>query len=59
MRQIVDIARGLNFRVCAEGIETAATYDFLRGLGCDEGQGYFMARPMPAAELGAWLAARD
>ena len=59
VRQIVDIARGLNFRVCAEGIETAATYDFLRGLGCDEGQGYFMARPMPAAELGAWLAARD
>ncbi|MDB5473587.1 MAG: hypothetical protein JWP99_890 [Devosia sp.] len=59
LRHIVSIARGLGFRVCAEGIETAYAFDHLRALGCDEGQGYFMARPMPAAALGQWLDGRS
>lgn len=58
IRQIVDMARGLKFRICAEGIENAAALDLLRELGCDEGQGYFLARPMPDAELLPWLAAQ-
>jgi EAL domain-containing protein (putative c-di-GMP-specific phosphodiesterase class I) len=33
----------------AEGIENRATADFLVGMGCEEGQGYFFGRPMPAA----------
>tara|TARA_R110002020_G_scaffold134252_40_gene299759 strand:+ start:2031 stop:3389 length:1359 start_codon:yes stop_codon:yes gene_type:complete len=55
---IISIAQGLGFRVCAEGIETAHAYARLRDLGCEEGQGYFMARPMPADRLLDWLDAR-
>lgn len=55
LRHVVSIASGLGFRVCAEGIETSHAYKHLARLGCDEGQGYFMARPMPAAALRHWL----
>lgn len=55
VRQIIETARGLGFKVCAEGIEDQATFDMLHQLGCDEGQGYFIARPMPAEALAAWL----
>ncbi len=55
LRHVVSIATGLGFRVCAEGIETAHAYQHLQSLGCDEGQGYHMARPMPAAALAQWL----
>ena len=58
LRHIVSIAQGLGFRVCAEGIETAHAYATLQELGCEEGQGYFMARPMPADGLVDWLDAR-
>lgn len=57
LQQIIAMARGLGFRVCAEGIETPHAYARLRELGCDEGQGYYMARPMPASQLLDWLAA--
>jgi EAL domain-containing protein (putative c-di-GMP-specific phosphodiesterase class I)/GGDEF domain-containing protein len=58
VRQIIEMARGLEFRVCAEGIETQSSCERLRDLGCDEGQGYFLARPMPPEQLGDWLVAR-
>ncbi|UJW83910.1 GGDEF domain-containing phosphodiesterase [Devosia sp. SL43] len=58
LRHVISIAQGLGFRVCAEGIETAHAYAHLRELGCDEGQGYFMARPMPSDLLLQWLDAR-
>ncbi|TWO70695.1 EAL domain-containing response regulator [Caenimonas sedimenti] len=38
----------------AEGVETIDDWMLLRGLGCDLGQGYFIARPMPAAEVMPW-----
>jgi diguanylate cyclase (GGDEF)-like protein/PAS domain S-box-containing protein len=41
----------LGLSVIAEGIEDAATIDWLRQMGCDEGQGYYFARPMPPAQL--------
>ena len=37
----------------AEGIENRATADLLISMGCEEGQGYFFGRPMPAAEFEA------
>ncbi|SHE45123.1 EAL domain, c-di-GMP-specific phosphodiesterase class I (or its enzymatically inactive variant) [Devosia limi DSM 17137] len=58
LRHIVSMAQGLGFRVCAEGIETAHAYGVLRELGCEEGQGYHMARPMPAPQFADWLAVR-
>jgi EAL domain-containing protein (putative c-di-GMP-specific phosphodiesterase class I) len=57
VRQILQLAEGLKLRVCAEGIETAKAYAVLRQLGCAEGQGYYIARPMPAANYCAWLEA--
>jgi diguanylate cyclase (GGDEF)-like protein len=56
---IVQMARSLGLVAIAEGVEDAATLDCLRGLGCAEGQGYHWARPMPAAEFAAWIAARS
>jgi diguanylate cyclase (GGDEF)-like protein len=44
---IIEIARSFQLQVVAEGIENQETYDYLRKLGCNYGQGYHMARPMP------------
>jgi EAL domain-containing protein (putative c-di-GMP-specific phosphodiesterase class I) len=57
LRQIVAMANGLGFKTCAEGIETARAYDLVKSLGCDEGQGYFIARPMPAEAFDTWMEA--
>ncbi|HKS12640.1 MAG TPA: EAL domain-containing protein [Pseudomonas sp.] len=54
-RAIIDLGHALGFRITAEGIETQAQYDFLRNAGCDQGQGYLIARPMPATALQRWL----
>jgi EAL domain-containing protein (putative c-di-GMP-specific phosphodiesterase class I) len=51
VRSVIDMAHDLGYRVVAEGIETDATFELLKQWGCDEGQGYLMARPMPAAEI--------
>jgi EAL domain-containing protein (putative c-di-GMP-specific phosphodiesterase class I)/GGDEF domain-containing protein len=55
VQQILTTAHGLGLAVCAEGIETAEAYALLRALGCDEGQGYHIARPMPEADFAHWL----
>ena len=52
---IGELAGGLDLRVIAEGVETAAQLDFLRGIRCHEGQGYFLARPIPPAAVAALL----
>lgn len=56
VRSTLAIARATGFRTTGEGIETADQLDWLRVNGCDEGQGYVLSRPMPAAEIYAWLA---
>jgi hypothetical protein len=56
---IVGLAHHLQLRVIAEGVETAEQMDFLRRHGCDEVQGDLFARPMPADEARAWLAAQS
>ena len=45
---IVGLAKKLNMRTIAEGVETEAQAEWLRDLGCDIGQGFFFARPMSA-----------
>lgn len=54
VRAVIDIARTFGLRVIAEGIEDERTLDMLRQLGCDRGQGYFFAKPMPPADLDVW-----
>ena len=47
----------LGMQVVAEGVEDRDDWDFVRDTGCELAQGYFIARPMPAAELAGWIAA--
>jgi len=56
---IVAVGHSLGLTVVAEGIETEAQADTLLNLGCDIGQGYHYARPMPAAEVVDYLLGRD
>ncbi len=55
VRTIIELARVFDLSVVAEGIETPEQYRLLREMGCEFGQGYFFARPMPAEEIGALL----
>lgn len=52
---IISLARALRLETTAEGIETEQQLVMLRALGCDDIQGYFVARPMPAEAVAAYL----
>jgi diguanylate cyclase (GGDEF)-like protein/PAS domain S-box-containing protein len=52
---IIDLARELALTVVAEGVETAEQMAVLRGLGCEEGQGFLIGRPLPAREVASML----
>jgi len=52
---IVGIARSLNMITTAEGVENPGELAWVRNLGCTQIQGYHVARPMPAADLSAYL----
>jgi diguanylate cyclase (GGDEF)-like protein len=54
---IVAMARGLNLKVTAEGVQTEEQAAFLRSLACDLAQGFHFGRPMPAAHFAARLGA--
>ncbi len=55
-RAVISLGQSLRKTVVAEGVENQAQFDFLRYQGCDEFQGYQIARPMPAADFAALLA---
>lgn len=48
---IIAMAHSLGLTVVAEGVETQAQLDYLRARGCDEFQGFFVSKPLPAAEF--------
>lgn len=56
VQAVIDTARRLQYTTAAEGVETAQQAAILRAIGCDEIQGYFLGRPMPAADCAALLA---
>ncbi len=55
VRSTIDLAHSLGMKVTAEGIETETALALLAGMGCDIGQGYFIARPMPLRDLLVFL----
>ena len=55
VRAIIDMAHTLSFTVVAEGVETDGQAAFLRQFGCEQGQGYLFAPPMPAGEYAAFI----
>jgi diguanylate cyclase (GGDEF)-like protein len=55
VRSAIELAHNLHLTAVAEGVETEVARDALAALGCDVAQGYFYARPMPAAELMDWV----
>jgi EAL domain-containing protein (putative c-di-GMP-specific phosphodiesterase class I) len=52
------MARVLEVDVVAEGVEHAAQFDALSGLGCGLAQGFHICHPLPAAEVEDWIRAR-
>ncbi|HHJ14411.1 MAG TPA: GGDEF domain-containing protein [Gammaproteobacteria bacterium] len=56
---IIELAHNLDIGVVAEGVEQAATLDWLREAGCDLAQGFYFARPMPRKRLEQWLKASE
>lgn len=58
-RAIVAMAHALRLRVVAEGVETEAQREFLRGINCDEIQGYLLSRPLSAIDAAAFIRAAD
>ncbi len=52
---VIAMAHGMSLKVTAEGVETQAQLDYLRQHGCDELQGFYLARPLPAREVPRFL----
>ena len=57
LQGILGLSRAFHRQVIAEGVETPAHGTLLLQLGCELGQGYGIARPMPAEEIPGWIAA--
>jgi len=55
VKAVIDLAHGMGLSATAEGVEDERTLNLLGELGCDEAQGYFVARPMRGADLVEWL----
>ncbi|MGA2945660.1 MAG: EAL domain-containing protein, partial [Xanthobacteraceae bacterium] len=55
VKAVIGMARGLKLQVVAEGVETLEELAFLRAYRCDEAQGYYFSRPVPAEQFAMLL----
>jgi EAL domain-containing protein (putative c-di-GMP-specific phosphodiesterase class I) len=53
---VVNMAHALGLNVCAEGVESEPTLGFLRSVGCDIAQGYYVCKPLPQDRAYRFLA---
>ena len=58
-QMIIALSHSLGLRVIAEGVETVAQFEYLRSHGCEEAQGFLIARPLEEPELRAWWKMQD
>ncbi|HXX86302.1 MAG TPA: EAL domain-containing protein [Casimicrobiaceae bacterium] len=56
---IIAMSHSLGLRVIAEGVETAAQFEFLKAHGCEEAQGYLISRPLEEPQLRSWWKMQD
>ncbi len=59
VRATIEMAHSLGLRVVAEGVETRAQESLLRGLECDQAQGFLFARALPASEIDVAVASSE
>ncbi len=58
VKSVVDMSKRIGVHTLAEGVETAEQLAFLKSIGCEEAQGYYIGKPMPIKECDAALAER-
>lgn len=56
VQSTIDLGHNLGRQVVAEGVENKETLERLKALGCDQVQGYYLSRPLPAEDITAWFA---
>ncbi len=59
IRSVVDMAKRLGIHTLAEGVETEEQLEFLRNIGCEKAQGYYIGKPMPYDECYRYLKDKD
>ncbi len=59
VQSTIDLAHNMGLKVIAEGVETDQSWQTLKALGCDMGQGYFMCRPIDVESLDEWFENSD
>ncbi len=59
VRATVELGRNLGLRVVAEGVQDRETFDRLGDFGCDEAQGFYIAKPLEPEVFWTWLSARE
>lgn len=59
VKSTIHLARNFSMTVVAEGVEDQETLEALQANSCDQAQGYFIARPMPAEDLEYWLESKS
>ncbi len=56
VKSVIDLGHSLGLHLVAEGVESEASFEFIRQLGCDYAQGYFIARPLSGEDAADWVA---
>ena len=59
VRSVVELGHNLGLRIVAEGVEDRVSWDLLEKMGCDDAQGHYLTKPIPAEALTRWLLATN